>query len=141
LILIRDTARCDDHHFPATGLRRGDVLSFPRVNLSLGGATPTAVSNHFFDSPHPAIREDAARLEAACDQVIRMIQAMPSQPGSGKAASEVRVLKVIIAPWFKIIDGTGAFSTASVKLLRNRRFRSNYLGHAHRHARESFYGR
>jgi hypothetical protein len=77
LILIRNTARCDDHHFPATGLKRGDILSFPRVNLSLAGATPTAVSNYFFDSPHPAIREDAARLEAACDQVIRMIQAMP----------------------------------------------------------------
>ncbi len=43
----------------------------------------------------------------------------------------MRVLKVIDAPWFKIIDGTGAFSTASAKLLRNRRFRSNYLGHAH----------
>jgi hypothetical protein len=42
----------------------------------------------------------------------------------------LRVLKVIDAPWFKIIDGTGAFSTASAKLLRNRRFRSNYLGHA-----------
>ena len=40
------------------------------------------------------------------------------------------MLKVIDAPWFKIIDGTGAFSTASAKLLRNRRFRSNYLGHA-----------
>jgi hypothetical protein len=43
----------------------------------------------------------------------------------------MRVLKVIDAPWFKIIDGTGAFSTASAKLRRNRRFRSNYLGHAH----------
>jgi hypothetical protein len=43
----------------------------------------------------------------------------------------MRVLKVIDAPWFKIIDGTGAFSTASAKLLKNRRFRSNYLGHAH----------
>ena len=43
----------------------------------------------------------------------------------------MRELKVIDAPWFKIIDGTGAFSTASAKLLRNRRFRSNYLGHAH----------
>ena len=44
----------------------------------------------------------------------------------------LRVIKVIDAPWFKIIDGTGAFSTASAKLLRNRRFRSNYLGHADR---------
>jgi hypothetical protein len=43
----------------------------------------------------------------------------------------MRVLKVIDAPCFKIIDGTGAFSTASAKLLRNRRFRSSYLGHAH----------
>jgi hypothetical protein len=42
----------------------------------------------------------------------------------------VRVLKVIDAPWFKITDGTGAFSTASANLLRNRRFRSSYLGHA-----------
>ena len=44
----------------------------------------------------------------------------------------VRVLKVIDAPWFKIIDGTGVFSTPSAKLLRNRRFRSDYLGHAQR---------
>ena len=38
--------------------------------------------------------------------------------------------RLIDAAQFKIIDGIGAFSTASAKLLRNRRFRSNYLGHA-----------
>ena len=41
----------------------------------------------------------------------------------------LRVIEVIDAPWFKIINGTGAFSTSPAKLLRNRRFRSNYLGH------------
>jgi hypothetical protein len=51
--------------------------------------------------------------------------------GYGSAQFGLRVLKVIDAPSFKIIDGTGAFSTASAKLLRNRRFRSSYLGHAH----------
>ena len=40
------------------------------------------------------------------------------------------MLKVIDAPWFKIIDGTEAFATPSAKLLRTRRFRSNYPGHA-----------
>jgi len=47
-----------------------------------------------------------------------------------RLASEVRVIEVIDAPWFKIIDGTGAFSTSPAKLLRNRRLRSNYLGYA-----------
>ncbi|MCB1809120.1 MAG: hypothetical protein KDJ99_29375 [Candidatus Competibacteraceae bacterium] len=77
LLLIRDTVRCDAHHFPATGLRRGDGLSFPRVNLSLRGRNPAVVSNYFLDSPHPAIRTDANRLEPLCDKVIRMIKAAP----------------------------------------------------------------
>ena len=46
--------------------------------------------------------------------------------------TNMRVLKVIVAPPFKKIDGTEAFSAPSAKMLRNRRFRSNYLGHAHR---------
>ena len=75
LILIRDTVRCDAHHFQATGLRRGDSMSFPRVNLSLQGGQPVAVSNYFMDTPHPEILRDANRLEALCDQVIRMIKA------------------------------------------------------------------
>ena len=35
----------------------------------------------------------------------------------------MRVIKVFDAPWRKIIDGTGAVSTPSAKVLRNRRFR------------------
>jgi hypothetical protein len=35
----------------------------------------------------------------------------------------VRVIKVFDAQWLGIIDGTGALSTASARLLRNRRFR------------------
>jgi hypothetical protein len=50
------------------------------------------------------------------------------------------VLKVIDAPRFKIIDRTGAFSTASAKSLRNRRFRSNYVGHAQMHEVREFAG-
>jgi hypothetical protein len=34
-----------------------------------------------------------------------------------------RVIKVFGAPWLEIIDGTGAVSTPSAKLLRNHRFR------------------
>jgi predicted GTPase len=63
-----------------------------------------------------------------------ILDAMGLDPTPESLLSELaraRVLKVIDAPWFKIIDGTGAFSTASAKLLRNRRFRSSYLGHAH----------
>jgi hypothetical protein len=53
-----------------------------------------------------------------------------SQKGKNRHFS-VRVIKVIEAPWFKMIDGTGPLSRPSAKLLSNRRFRSNYLGHAH----------
>jgi hypothetical protein len=50
----------------------------------------------------------------------------------------VKVLKVIDALWFKMIDGVQAFSTASAKLLRSRRFRSNDLGHAQSEIRKPF---
>src|SRR4051794_17796488 len=43
----------------------------------------------------------------------------------------MRVAKVFDAPWFKIIDATGAYTTPSAKVLMNRRFRLDYLGHAH----------
>src|SRR5437588_12599805 len=43
-----------------------------------------------------------------------------------------------------MIDGTGALLTASAKLLRNRRFRVDELGHAHEaeiaRPRDSFHG-
>jgi hypothetical protein len=42
----------------------------------------------------------------------------------------VKVLKIIDTPRIGVIDGTGAFSTASAKLLRNRGFPVNYIGHA-----------
>ena len=41
------------------------------------------------------------------------------------------MLEVIDTPWCKIIDETGALSTPSARLLRNRRSRSKYLGYAH----------
>jgi hypothetical protein len=44
----------------------------------------------------------------------------------------MRVLKVIDAPWFRILNAMGAFSTPSAKLFRNRQFRCYYLGHAQR---------
>jgi len=77
LLLIRNTVRCDEHWFNATGLSRGDGASFPRVNLQLIGGAPAVVSNYFFDSPHPVIRTNETRMEALCDQVIRMIKAVP----------------------------------------------------------------
>jgi hypothetical protein len=42
----------------------------------------------------------------------------------------VRVVKVIVAPPFKIIDGTWACSTASVKTLRNRGIHLKDLAYA-----------
>jgi hypothetical protein len=41
------------------------------------------------------------------------------------------MVKLFDAPWLDIADEPGAFPTASAKLLRNRRFRSDYLGYAH----------
>jgi hypothetical protein len=42
----------------------------------------------------------------------------------------LETIAIIEAPSIELSDGTGAFSTASVKLLRNRRFPVDYLGHA-----------
>jgi hypothetical protein len=52
-------------------------------------------------------------------------------PAACLGCPDVRVIKVTDALLFKIIHGTGAFSSASAKLPRNRRFRSNYPGRAH----------
>jgi hypothetical protein len=48
----------------------------------------------------------------------------------GGIGNTLRAVKVIGAPWFKIIDGKGAFETPSAKLIRNRRLHVDYLGHA-----------
>jgi hypothetical protein len=50
--------------------------------------------------------------------------------GLCEVTRSVRVRKVIDAPAIEIIDGTRAYSAAPTKLLRNRGFRSTYLGHA-----------
>ncbi|MCZ8226122.1 MAG: hypothetical protein O9324_19755 [Microcystis sp. LE19-84.1B] len=83
LLLIKNTARFDDHWFPIRdpSRQRGDGNSMPRVNLKLAGATPSVVSYYLLEDLAYIQQDDrwtdVVKTERFCDLVISRIKAAP----------------------------------------------------------------
>lgn len=77
LLLIKNTARCDDHWFPVRDAtrQRGDGNSMPRVNLRLASSNPEVVSYYLMEDL--VVNAGAVKIENFCDLVIGRIQAAP----------------------------------------------------------------